>query len=183
MPRKKRVVQHNVLEYLYMMIFIASVALVVFILFSGGLRAKSEELRRLKVIDDFKTSLNLERQACGYKCDTAWSSGCEEDSVAQFCLISVELDVEHNGKFDYSENIIPGTGVCEDKVFCSQLVSCDCVQGMRECIDFLCHYWKERDMDGSKALNMNLVPGSCDYLNEPLHWYNQLRTSEGLACS
>ena len=59
-----------------------------------------------------------------------------------------------------------GIGVCEDSIYCSQYIECNCGQQLdiSTCKDILCNFWENNAIDitgQNNLINKNLGVGSC----------------------
>lgn len=114
-------------------------------------------------------------------------------SRAEFCIAKTPnaLDLTNNClKDDYDESFLIGTGICEDTVYCSQLIECN-VGGMQlnmaACKEILCSFWSEQKLsDDEKNANLEkfIQPGKCyaSLSDKKNHWYTRLfdRNNDGI---
>jgi hypothetical protein len=114
-----------------------------------------------------------------------------------FCLTNVVeegtgiqgIDLDGNGYIgDANYELLGGIGVCEDSIFCPQLVDCACgrMLTMTQCMELLCDYWEKQHLDATSELREFFRPGSCyPLLNQSErqnHWYDIYGGGEELTC-
>jgi hypothetical protein len=177
-------------EFLLAIVVLVAVVVVVLEVFSGGLSGKADKLKMIEQSVASKRYFYEARQACYEQCRSALDSDCGEMMQAQFCIAAIKggLDLDGDGSVtnEYDQELLEGVGLCEDSLYCSQLVECSCEQrlDMHGCVALLCEIWAAHGVpDPASALRMYLSPGSCYRTNEPMHWYNLERgTNTELLC-
>ena len=124
-------------------------------------------------------------------CNTLCTQANSENTLlakARFCIHAFRdgIDLTLNGTTnDYDEKYFAGAvGVCEDAIYCSQLVECNVGTklDMTACKAILCSLWKSQgftDEQISEKLKQFLHPGDCYDNNKPNHWYTRLFDTDG----
>ncbi|MCD6478813.1 MAG: hypothetical protein J7L44_02895 [Candidatus Diapherotrites archaeon] len=146
---------------------------------------KLEEQRRKQALESKLADM---RGTCNTLCTQANSEGTLK-AKARFCIKAFRdgVDLTLNGATnDYDESFLVGTGICEDAIYCPQLVDCDVGTklDMTACKAILCSLWKSQgftDEQISEKLKQFVQPGSCysDPINKPNHWYTRLFDADG----
>lgn len=115
-------------------------------------------------------------------CKSACECGSLEEKVG-YCLTLVNKGKVDEGKLDltadgftdaYAEPPEAGGlyGLCEDKVYCSQLTVCDCGNQkltMETCFNLICSLWGDRS---SELMPRFFPDATCDMEEDqmPMHW-------------
>jgi hypothetical protein len=153
-------------------------------------RARKERIEQLKA-----EALAQCRQECPEDCLSL-------QERAQYCIALAETDGEQgfdvdgdNIRNDYVKDILVGIGICEDQIYCYQLMGDECGCGKlrpEDCVEILCSWWDSEGVDPDKAddlLNRYIQAGKCTMSEEEeeLHWYymmiDRLDVDEGeLTC-
>lgn len=144
-----------------------------------------EEQRRKQAVEE---KLNAMKAECNQLCAQANNPVGQ----ANFCRkrFSDGIDLTLDGTTTSLDTSLLGgaIGVCEDSIYCSQIVPCFSVpQGielMRKCNAMLCDLWKMQglNLDQRNAhFKQDMQPGSCysDPKNVPNHWYTMLFDKDG----
>ncbi|MFH1510989.1 MAG: cohesin domain-containing protein [Candidatus Woesearchaeota archaeon] len=168
------------IEIFVALFIVLAVAMVILQMFSGQISAKAKELKSIEQANALKREVAEAKQLCQEKCTNTLENDCSDMMRAQFCITYVAggLDLNGNGIMnDYDHDFLGGVGVCEDRIYCPQIVNCICKQELttRNCIQILCTYWKSQGVgtaDLDLAMAKYVSPGTCNYTNKPQHWAN-----------
>jgi hypothetical protein len=144
---------------------------------------KLEEQRRKQ---ELESKLADMRGTCNTLCTQANSESTLQ-AKARFCIQAFKegIDLTLNGATnDYDESFLVGTGICEDAIYCPQLIECNvgAKLDMSSCKSILCSYWKSQgftDEQIIEKLKQFIQPGSCYDNNKPNHWYTRLFDVDG----
>ena len=171
-------------EMAAVLIVLACMTIIVFAFFLSGITEDKRGLQGIARQQSSETVLTAARQYCNDKCTMTLQQDCSKRASAQFCLDYIDegIDLNSDGKIQGFDDKRLGIGVCEDKIYCNQLVSCSCQGGltMENCVKVLCDYWKDlnsTNIEDAPARNLN--PGQC--VNKNL-WYAQLTREGKLKC-
>jgi|GEM_PF-1856743 len=141
-----------------------------------------EEQRRKQARDE---KLQAMRNECNQLCAQANN----EIGQANFCLKrfsgndAVDLTLDGTTTNLDKELLGGAIGVCEDSIYCSQLVECfgtsPGMESMQKCVTRLCNLWAKQGLNAeerSAHLFDYMKPGTCydDPKNRPSHWYTML---------
>ncbi|MFH1510177.1 MAG: hypothetical protein ABIF10_00670 [Candidatus Woesearchaeota archaeon] len=170
------------IEIFVALFVILAVAMIVLQMFSSQISAKTEALKGMAYAADLTKKISNAKEACQDKCANALDNGCADAMTAQFCMAHAELDLNANGKLDDLNNeYLAGIGICEDKIYCTQIITCVCKRelNMKNCLNILCSYWKGQGLsaaDQELAMATAITPGGCNYASNPQHWANIEKT-------
>ncbi|MCX6802037.1 MAG: hypothetical protein NT067_02885 [Candidatus Diapherotrites archaeon] len=131
--------------------------------------------------------LQAMKDTCASLCAKA-NSDASLESKGAYCTktFTEGFDVTQNGlTVDYTYNLLPTIGVCEDRIYCP--LAYDCQVGgskaltMQKCREILCEYWGGLGFTAAQKqekLRQFIQPGKC-YSNADVnqvkdHWYTML---------
>ncbi|MCX6801696.1 MAG: hypothetical protein NT067_01140 [Candidatus Diapherotrites archaeon] len=142
----------------------------------------AQEQQKRQLDQDFQSM----RENCASLCANA-NSDPTLTSKANYCAKSFTngVDITLDGlKTDYTENLLPGIGICEDRIYCPHIYTCEMGSGqtltMQKCKDAMCAFWASQSFTTARmneALNQFVQPGSCytaNPANQKNHWYTLL---------
>jgi hypothetical protein len=177
------------IEIFVALFVILAVALVMLKLFQNQITQKQTELQTAQEEGKQKELMQKAVAQCQDKCLQASNTDCSIQSLASLCLSygsdalgSMEyLDLNSNGKKDVDNTLIPGIGVCEDKVPCHALISSCCSTQISAlgCKKILEDFWKDRGFT-PKNINCSIkslvkwTDGACQTPDtSAMTWYTQ----------
>ncbi|MEM4598551.1 MAG: hypothetical protein QW400_02580 [Candidatus Diapherotrites archaeon] len=131
------------------------------------------------------------KRAAETKCMSACNSAKASPSlktIADFCKETIVgtdngLDLTKDCVLSgYDESFLIGTGICEDTIYCAQLVECNISGGpitMARCKEILCEFWQSQGIsleERNSNLSKFIKPGSCysSIADKSKHWYTRL---------
>ncbi len=115
-------------------------------------------------------------------CSAFLSSGKPMDQAA-YCMKKFSLAGDGSLVSSYIQDDFGLMGFCDDAIYCFII---DQKIKPNDCVPIICNYLKSLGVtkeNATKTLQDGLVPGSCDYENEVMHWYNLGFSEEGLNCN
>jgi hypothetical protein len=186
------------IEIFVALFIILAVAMVILQMFSKQISGKTKELKQMEQEQKLKQDLQRAQQLCAEKCTNALENDCSDVMRAQFCITYIKdfktqepgLDLNGNGIMtDYNAEVLGGIGVCEDKVYCPQLIDCTCKQvlTMAQCKEILCQYWSNQGIEPNSALDTYFDPGKCFPnlvgIEQQSHWYYAMGSGSSLTCT
>ncbi|MCX8189961.1 MAG: hypothetical protein N3F05_01895 [Candidatus Diapherotrites archaeon] len=132
---------------------------------------------------------------CMTLCNTARASPSMK-TIADFCKETIGgdnkgLDLTKDCVISgYDEGFLIGTGICEDTIYCSQLIECN-IGGspltMARCTEALCNFWQSQGLSAeakNSELSNFIKPGNCysALADKSKHWYTRLfdKNKDGL---
>jgi hypothetical protein len=157
------------------------VGIVVVQVFSTQIARSQVKLEAEEVAEHLKKVKSAAESFCNNLCSEVLGDDCQDRKMAQFCLsyIKGDFDLNGNGLVDYNQELLGGVGICEDRVYCSQLIDCGCRRQltMENCVGILCEYWADQGMQQpvlDDKLNTLIQPGACWDTSQSMHWYSVL---------
>ncbi len=133
-----------------------------------GEEIKQQELKRIKADCLSSCKCDSENEKVGY-CLTLIRKGKATEG---------ELDLDGDGfTTNYAEPPETGGlyGVCEDKIYCSQIASCKCsdqILDMRNCFKLICNFWDKQNADIPLLMAKFFPAPNCDMTDDQMmsHW-------------
>ena len=107
---------------------------------------------------------------CQVLCDRYVNSDFAGPEALGYCEKSFEIDLNKNGKIPGEAGKLNGFGVCEDKVYCFNILECNWGPSEKsrltptKCKDIMCDVYTERQGDNVTAaeyIESKIVFGSC----------------------
>jgi hypothetical protein len=176
------------IEIFVALFVILAVALVMLKLFQNQITQKQTELQTVQEEGKQKELYQTALSYCQDKCLQASNNDCSFQSLASLCLAYGTdkinspdyLDLNSDGKKGLDKTLIPGVGVCEDKVPCHAMLESCCSTQLTatNCQNILTQFWDENQGFDDTQINctvMNLVEwddGACPN-PEGITWYSQ----------
>ncbi len=171
------------IEIFVALFIILAVALVMIKLFEGQIAHRQDELALTQQEQQAQGLREKVELSCEQKCTDAGNNGCSLASLASLCVYG-SRDILGNGQFvdlnndrldDYDTTLLAGVGVCEDRLYCFQMMSSCCTKEIsaRSCRSILRDYWTSTGVissdDELQGRLAQLVPaGECS--DDPLRW-------------
>ena len=175
------------IEIFVALFLILAVALVMLKLFQNQITQKQTELQAVQEEGKQKELYQSALSYCQDKCLQASNNDCSYQSLASLCLAygsaAIDdpdyLDLNLDGKKGIDSSLIPGVGVCEDRVPCHALIDSCCSTQLTaaSCKNILVGFWESQGFDESDIQNSmeSLVVWSDGACTEPadtdLTWY------------
>jgi hypothetical protein len=154
------------IEIFVALFIILAVALVMLKLFQSQIADKQKELadvQQEQKAQDLKNKLTL---SCQQKCTDASNQGCSLASLASLCSFGSKnilgpnefADLNNDKMLDYDTTLLAGVGVCEDRVYCFNVMSSCCSREInaQTCKVILERYWTEKGLDTDEMFTKQL---------------------------
>jgi hypothetical protein len=157
------------IEIFVALFIILAVSMVMLKLFQGQITEKSTELKKIQKETELEQDKNDARLECKSQCTQSIEDECSMRARAIFCLKKVSgLDIDGDlALTGFDTNILGGIGVCEDGIYCPQIIECNCGQklDMENCREVLCQYWNTQGIDAAQRdtmLQRSYHIGTCE---------------------
>ena len=166
-----------------------AVAMLVLQMVSTQFSTQTTEMEKQQRAQKLQAQKNRMKDICSSLCKEA-NRVDDLRSKAAFCKYSFTegLDLTMNGlTTDYDESELVGIGLCEDRIYCPLIYTCDVgglTLNMQNCKNILCAFWQSQGFSPQKQkdLLMEFIqPGSCYHslTNKANHWYTILYDTDG----
>ncbi|MDO8624982.1 MAG: hypothetical protein Q7R47_02780 [Candidatus Diapherotrites archaeon] len=153
------------------------------------LRLVSEQTsQQIKVLNEEAKKAELSKIKS--QCDQVCVNSCDSpQSQVGYCLRLIESSLYDKGAMDFSGDGFTTSfvdeeagqfsgglyGLCEDRVYCSQLSPCKCgnkMLDMRNCFNVVCDYWSRQGANIEELMTKFFPAPVCDMSDDQLqrHW-------------
>ncbi|MEA3343269.1 MAG: hypothetical protein U9Q92_03815 [archaeon] len=148
---------------------LTAVLLIVFLVFGC---TDSVEKPEKRAVDSEPEALSMEqyRMYCDSLCEKYIDSNFDPREAREYCEKYFEIDLNRNGKTTGEAAKINAFGVCEDRVYCLNIIGCrgsskNSRLTPQKCRDIMCDAYTERYKDADMAsvyIAEKMKFGSCD---------------------
>jgi hypothetical protein len=147
------------IEIFIALFIILAIAMLMLRMFSDQLKDKTDELRKAEYKQKMESAKKDAESKCSDKCTETMSSGCDERSLAKYCIAKVPggLDLNYDGD---TEDYVDATnseelmGKCESNIYCTEVKSCsECGKSLnvKKCTEIVCKFLISSGLDPETA--------------------------------